>query len=102
FSSRRRHTRCLSDWSSDVCSSDLMQATGFVTGRNDLFQARLQNRTAPRVQHLHFVAVDIHAKHVVSQMGKTGGRHGAYVAQSKEIGRASCRERVKIPVVQGV
>src|SRR5262245_63742059 len=25
FSSRRRHTRCLSDWSSDVCSSDLNQ-----------------------------------------------------------------------------
>src|SRR5205814_4068180 len=24
FSSRRRHTRCLSDWSSDVCSSDLL------------------------------------------------------------------------------
>src|ERR1035438_8877409 len=23
FSSRRRHTRCLSDWNSDVCSSDL-------------------------------------------------------------------------------
>src|SRR5258705_13446529 len=23
FSSRRGHTRCLSDWSSDVCSSDL-------------------------------------------------------------------------------
>src|ERR1035438_5539197 len=22
FSSRRRHTKCLSDWSSDVCSSD--------------------------------------------------------------------------------
>src|SRR5262245_44908474 len=26
FSSRRRHTRCLSDWSSDVCSSDLDQS----------------------------------------------------------------------------
>src|SRR5262245_64549194 len=26
FSSRRRHTRCLSDWSSDVCSSDLSRA----------------------------------------------------------------------------
>src|SRR5205814_7421680 len=25
FSSRRRHTRCLSDWSSDVCSSDLTE-----------------------------------------------------------------------------
>src|SRR5205814_4191697 len=28
FSSRRRHTRCLSDWSSDVCSSDLWGAFG--------------------------------------------------------------------------
>src|SRR2546429_1750740 len=25
FSSRRRHTRCSRDWSSDVCSSDLAQ-----------------------------------------------------------------------------
>src|SRR5690349_21895555 len=25
FSSRRRHTRSLRDWSSDVCSSDLIQ-----------------------------------------------------------------------------
>src|SRR5262245_64249032 len=28
FSSRRRHTRCLSDWSSDVCSSDLFELLG--------------------------------------------------------------------------
>src|SRR5258706_9431835 len=27
FSSRRRHTRLVSDWSSDVCSSDLVTAT---------------------------------------------------------------------------
>src|SRR3712207_7051883 len=27
FSSRRRHTRYWRDWSSDVCSSDLKQAT---------------------------------------------------------------------------
>src|SRR5207245_7877811 len=26
FSSRRRHTRCYRDWSSDVCSSDLSRA----------------------------------------------------------------------------
>src|SRR2546429_6418716 len=25
FSSRRRHTRCSRDWSSDVCSSDLVR-----------------------------------------------------------------------------
>src|SRR6266496_2376163 len=28
FSSRRRHTSSLRDWSSDVCSSDLMRAWG--------------------------------------------------------------------------
>src|SRR2546429_2395224 len=28
FSSRRRHTRCSRDWSSDVCSSDLFCAMG--------------------------------------------------------------------------
>src|SRR5690348_17718351 len=27
FSSRRRHTRWTGDWSSDVCSSDLIQAS---------------------------------------------------------------------------
>src|ERR1039458_7905396 len=31
FSSRRRHTRCLSDWSSDVCSSDLVSVKGSFT-----------------------------------------------------------------------
>src|SRR5258706_11284023 len=32
FSSRRRHTRLVSDWSSDVCSSDL-SADDVVSGR---------------------------------------------------------------------
>src|SRR2546429_2550610 len=27
FSSRRRHTRCSRDWSSDVCSSDLLRGS---------------------------------------------------------------------------
>src|SRR5215831_9478338 len=31
FSSRRRHTRCLSDWSSDVCSSDLASSCAIRT-----------------------------------------------------------------------
>src|ERR1039458_5347962 len=33
FSSRRRHTRCLSDWSSDVCSSDLCLCTGITAAK---------------------------------------------------------------------
>src|SRR5216684_6946623 len=30
FSSRRRHTRCSRDWSSDVCSSDLFAASALI------------------------------------------------------------------------
>src|SRR5262245_64368768 len=44
FSSRRRHTRCLSDWSSDVCSSDLAihplvpeELIGFLRGKERVF-----------------------------------------------------------------
>src|SRR5262245_890466 len=42
FSSRRRHTRCLSDWSSDVCSSDLAlisskKATGVCVCTSSLY-----------------------------------------------------------------
>src|SRR5471030_2024186 len=33
FSSRRRHTRCLSDWSSDVCSSDLTPGQSLARAR---------------------------------------------------------------------
>src|SRR2546430_13168201 len=40
FSSRRRHTRFDCDWSSDVCSSDLMDTARFVDGRKK-FQERL-------------------------------------------------------------
>src|SRR5258706_6689196 len=35
FSSRRRHTRLVSDWSSDVCSSDLISLRG---GKDFLIQ----------------------------------------------------------------
>src|SRR6266436_8051537 len=32
FSSRRRHTRCSRDWSSDVCSSDLDYGRALIVG----------------------------------------------------------------------
>src|SRR6266852_8493965 len=39
FSSRRRHTRCYRDWSSDVCSSDLeMMPQVFIYLRHHLGQ----------------------------------------------------------------
>src|SRR5207248_5512901 len=35
FSSRRRHTRSYGDWSSDVCSSDLLRPHGVVVRRHE-------------------------------------------------------------------
>src|SRR2546422_4162492 len=40
FSSRRRHTRCSRDWSSDVCSSDLTE----LAERFPQFRRRLASR----------------------------------------------------------
>src|SRR5207245_4164966 len=41
FSSRRRHTRCYRDWSSDVCSSDLRPVSQLSGGeRQRVFLAR--------------------------------------------------------------
>src|SRR5256884_515973 len=47
FSSRRRHTRCSRDWSSDVCSSDLLGVSrslalskAFARGLGRSFRAR--------------------------------------------------------------
>src|SRR5438093_1888445 len=45
FSSRRRHTRLVSDWSSDVCSSDLAHELA-VGGRVVVVRSREGNRLA--------------------------------------------------------
>src|SRR5258705_834775 len=88
FSSRRRHTRCLSDWSSDVCSSDLAILLGYaeryakyaLTPRTGIFPGpwregvlRVTLRVAQKdgAQRLIAAALD-----------------------AAQIGRASCRERV--------
>src|SRR6266542_5915746 len=42
FSSRRRHTRCYRDWSSDVCSSDLPLLC-FVGETGEWLHAKLRN-----------------------------------------------------------
>src|SRR2546430_3561366 len=86
FSSRRRHTRFDCDWSSDVCSSDLvleeclLEMAGYLhakTGEENLCMAG-------------GVALNCVAN------GKIA-RHSPFkrlFVQPAEIGRASCRERV--------
>src|SRR3989304_7812786 len=51
FSSRRRHTRCSRDWSSDVCSSDLVAPEV------------LRLFAALRGVKQHFIPLDIHPDH---------------------------------------
>src|SRR5438034_11454109 len=67
FSSRRRHTRSLCDWSSDVCSSDLD------------FPIHVDND---------------------ANLGALAELREGVGRQLREIGRASCRERVSILVVE--
>src|SRR5205809_6758324 len=44
FSSRRRHTRCSRDWSSDVCSSDLAELEAeLARTRDQLHEAEAEN-----------------------------------------------------------
>src|ERR1039457_2113548 len=45
FSSRRRHTRLQGDWSSDVCSSDLVARPGEFRDRSDVAQQPVGSRT---------------------------------------------------------
>src|SRR5207245_5527775 len=49
FSSRRRHTRCYRDWSSDVCSSDLSLVLGMLA-------------PAPRIKTVGFVSAISNAR----------------------------------------
>src|SRR5438045_8851218 len=82
FSSRRRHTRCLSDWSSDVCSSDLEQR-----GNDEIPTYVIAVAQPPRN---------------ADRDKKRSGDHGILVdAIDDEIGRASCREREEILGVAG-
>src|ERR1035438_2700603 len=111
FSSRRRHTRCLSDWSSDVCSSDLNAGLKYICKQVHL---RVETADSPFTSEM--------AKGDVLQM-PIGHMEGNYFctpeelreleaedriafryatpageitaeANPNEIGRASCRERV--------
>src|SRR3989442_5086562 len=52
FSSRRRHTRCGRDWSSDVCSSDLIRKKVEHRELRQGQSCRVQGRLEPRLDHV--------------------------------------------------
>src|SRR3989442_5670257 len=66
FSSRRRHTRCGRDWSSDVCSSDLLPTAEpppfAVEGQRWEVSAQLANLLGRRVREV-CTGGELKAKH---------------------------------------
>src|SRR2546427_3994813 len=89
FSSRRRHTRFDCDWSSDVCSSDLVFLRAYQTGcgkrmvphgRERKSRFRFHGKTEPRLHTF------------------PGGRSGAYLGENhsrseeRRVGK-ECRSR---------
>src|SRR5256884_6458468 len=85
FSSRRRHTRCSRDWSSDVCSSDLLSRSANVLAPGDTRrtgQAHLRHHLTTKRTLVQMLGDPFPAEGTLPHF------HGL------EIGRASCRERV--------
>src|SRR5437899_13098205 len=80
FSSRRRHTRCLSDWSSDVCSSDLGRPCG--------------SACEPFVPVHNITPRNITCPSWMGTSSRLNQPSPSWYVTTAKIGRASCRERV--------
>src|SRR5690348_17601231 len=88
FSSRRRHTRWTGDWSSDVCSSDLLVI-------NWTRELRMWAEDVP----YEVIGGDTQARKTSWFVSKCPLKLVNYELLTRdEIGRASCRERVEISV----
>src|SRR5690606_41079482 len=93
FSSRRRHTRFSRDWSSDVCSSDLLEDLN----RVEEYLERLDDEVRSAIKRALIVLqyrlqsirpIDDLLRNAIDGL-LTSGLEGGF-----EIGRASCRARV--------
>src|SRR3546814_3868072 len=80
FKQKTAYEMRISDWSSDVCSSDLVEPLDRLLSGDDLViavaPAQAQQIVAQRLRQVAHVAIGLDAERAV------------------EIGRASCRERV--------
>src|SRR5439155_10302909 len=84
FSSRRRHTRWPRDWSSDVCSSDLVCEMDRIGGN------RVDMKSVPEFMSTRFPPI-----RSISHTRQCRLLRSSSLRVS-EIGRASCRERVVV------
>src|SRR5262249_58575095 len=100
---RRRHTRLVSDWSSDVCSSDLsftllsfyrslQREQRFCSTRSQNFRCLRSLLLENPLSLSSLSSVKVHDCLSSQSFSKAGS--------ARKIGRASCRERVEVVVVE--
>src|SRR5205814_3802925 len=95
-------TRCLSDWSSDVCSSDLGRSRAARDRRRGRARRRHAVRRPAGVEMAASMSGEVAilgaGMHPWGKWGRSFVEYGieaAETALADEIGRASCRERVE-------
>src|SRR5438874_13488187 len=84
FSSRRRHTRSLRDWSSDVCSSDLIDPS---KDRNTFLLMLVARKIG------EYVAMGLKDHFQMRRPAQVYPLIMPLIDGPDKIGRASCRER---------
>src|SRR5207302_7912011 len=89
FSSRRRHTRFSRDWSSDVCSSDLLSSSSSVSYTDGGVTKTLTTSAQYDGWGRVIQSIDRNNGQVNTSYDVMGR------VSSRKIGRASCRERVE-------
>src|SRR3546814_9982025 len=99
FKQKTAYEMRISDWSSDVCSSDLLDAglvrQGAVLDADDEHVAELQALGRMQAHQPHLVAgVALVGMRQQRQRGGEVARAGVAAAVEPEIGRTSCRESV--------
>src|SRR5699024_11785606 len=93
FSSRRRHTRSKRDWSSDVCSSDLLQHLEDDRAARDAEGVADLLRLLGPMTRDEIIARSVPSADVDVWLRTLAGAGRAVVVDHAEIGRAACRER---------
>src|SRR5690625_7984307 len=96
YSSRRRHTRWPRDWSSDVCSSDLVSLSDFtIYLREDRSKGNQTTLLEP------LFTLD-HLSYNRRRSNVSFAKKYWHIFTQAQIGRASCRERVKNTMVDEI
>src|SRR5258706_12154558 len=89
FSSRRRHTRLVSDWSSDVCSSDLLAESHANLGNALAQKGDLAEAVRAYQQALE---IDSNNPAILNNLGHAQARRHEYRSEERRVGK-ECRSR---------